>query len=168
MPFKRSPVVMTSPLPPDAAARALHHAITPGALTTYGFIRGEVSGRRIVLSHQRPGEGNSPKPWLIARLEPDGDGSRLQGRFRLSWYIRCMLLAGCLLLLGAIGITVHGLLQGEGIGSVVNALAVAAIWAFMAVKAPALHRQDKALLLALLQRVLAGTLHSNATSPGQR
>ena len=166
MPSDRPPLQLTSTLSAAHLSVALQQAITPGALTPQGFIRGRVQGLHIVLSHEREGQGNAPKPIFHGRLESFDGGTVLRGRYRLSWRNRCLLAVGICGLLVACSVTLLDILQGRGVSDGIYALAVAVIWGWMALQSRTLRGEDKAHLQALLQRVLADPEPCPASAAG--
>ena len=162
----RPPLQLTSTLSSAHLSAALQQAITPGALTPQGFIRGRVQGLHIVLSHDRQGQGNPPKPVFYGRLEPFDGGTVLRGHYRLSWRNRCLLAVGFCGLLVACSLTLHDILQGRGVDDGINVLAMAVIWGWMALQSATVHREDKAHLQTLLQRVLADPEPCPASAAG--
>ena len=78
--FPRTPLQLSSPLPPDQAAQALRAATARGNLTANGTVVGGVRGGRVHLYH-RSFLRNSFKPHFRGQLQGSAQGSVLHGRF---------------------------------------------------------------------------------------
>lgn len=78
--FPRTPLQLSSPLPPEQAAQALRAATARGNLTASGTVVGSVRGGRVHLYH-RTLLRNSFKPHFRGQLQGSAQGSVLRGRF---------------------------------------------------------------------------------------